>query len=173
MSMRNKQKLMTFGPTFGNIQSPCAYEVRRMQMFVGFNTCLNTWHLPRVLSCHLLDLQCQTRRPQQLQETNTHRGILRVKTWTMNAHNLSVLCLYEKHKSQNESGARTCLQAWTWVAPLSQIRDSVSATGRLMNYTLQSSHGRALKWLPGGFPTQTKKLNWLSHGRLFMPNESK
>lgn len=64
----------------------------------------------------------------------------------------------KKHKTQNESGARTCLQAWTGeAAPLSEIRDSVAATGLLMNYTLRSSHRRELERLPGGLPAETKK----------------
>lgn len=50
-----------------------------------------------------------------------------------------------KDKTQNESGARMCRQAWTRVAPLSEIRDSVAVTGLLMNYILQSSHRREQK----------------------------
>ncbi len=39
-------------------------------------TYAHTWRLPHVLSCHLLDLQCQTRPPQQLYMTTQTKETL-------------------------------------------------------------------------------------------------
>ena len=101
-----------------------------------------------------------------------------VKKWTMNIHNWSDVPLLSSllRKSPNikpEMKAWMCLQVWTGVAPLLEIKDIVAETGLLMNYTLQSSHRRALKSLFVVSTTNKVNLNWLSDGRLSMPNESK
>lgn len=53
-------------------------------------------------------------------------------------------------KLRMSRGARLCQQAWTGLAPLSEIKDIVSDAGLLMNSTSQFSDTREQKWLSGG-----------------------
>lgn len=147
------------------------------------STCIYTCYSPHALSCRLLDLQCPTLLPQQLFESNREKESKKTlyekcqfSPWIIISE--VFLCSFSLcRKSPNvklrmSRGARLCQQAWTGLAPLSEIKDIVSDAGLLMNSISQFSDIREQKWLSGGYLSQ-KGLHWLPHGHLSMPNENK